>query len=262
MKDAPMRWRLADPQRVAEHGFRGVMGQLPSRRRRRMGYSLHAGQVLRGGRHQRDGQADLARIDETIRNRRGPARGAGYQEAISTAKRRRFNPNEEELRWQSDFSFDVVSKLDANLIDECVQVAMRRYCNRFDYQGSISKDRVERQGHGADDHLRRRVQAQNVMDVAQYPHGQARSALEDFTPQKLENGLGSDGAPSGQGANGIPSDKAKEIAAAVKKSGLKSNLDTGRSAAGHGRSKDDLQSAMGLLKAGSFGIDLQFTNYR
>ena len=29
-----------------------------------------------------------------------------------------------------------------------------------------------------------------------------------------------------------------------------------------GRNKDDLQAAMALLRAGDFGVPLQFTNYR
>ena len=62
---------------------------------------------------------------------------------------------------------------------------------------------------------------------------------------------------------GIPIEKAKEIVKAIKDRKLKVQAsiqaDQVRVA---GRAKDDLQDVMTLLRAGDFGVPLQFTNYR
>jgi uncharacterized protein YajQ (UPF0234 family) len=62
---------------------------------------------------------------------------------------------------------------------------------------------------------------------------------------------------------GIESEKAKEIVRAVKDSKLKVQASIqGDQLRVTGKSKDDLQAAMNLLRGGDFGMPLQFTNYR
>ncbi len=62
---------------------------------------------------------------------------------------------------------------------------------------------------------------------------------------------------------GISSEKAKEIVRTIKDRKLKVQAsiqaDQVRVV---GRSKDDLQSAIAALRAGDFGLPIQFTNYR
>ncbi|HEX9149784.1 MAG TPA: DUF520 family protein, partial [Thermoanaerobaculia bacterium] len=62
---------------------------------------------------------------------------------------------------------------------------------------------------------------------------------------------------------GIPSEKAKAIVKAIKDRKLKVQAsiqaDQVRVV---GRSKDDLQNAMAVVREGDFGLPLQFTNYR
>jgi uncharacterized protein YajQ (UPF0234 family) len=62
---------------------------------------------------------------------------------------------------------------------------------------------------------------------------------------------------------GISSDKAKDIVKVIKDRKLKVQAaiqaDQVRVS---GRNKDDLQAAMAALRAGDFGLPLQFTNYR
>ena len=62
---------------------------------------------------------------------------------------------------------------------------------------------------------------------------------------------------------GIPKDKSKAIIAAVKATKLKVNAqmqdDQVRIS---GAKKDDLQAVIQTLKAGDFGVDLQFINMR
>jgi hypothetical protein len=63
--------------------------------------------------------------------------------------------------------------------------------------------------------------------------------------------------------SGISSEKAKDITKQVRDSKLKVQAQIqGEQLRIVSKSKDELQSAIALLKGKDFGIDLQFTNYR
>jgi uncharacterized protein YajQ (UPF0234 family) len=62
---------------------------------------------------------------------------------------------------------------------------------------------------------------------------------------------------------GIPTDKAKEIVKAIKDSKIKVQASIQADQVRvSGKSRDDLQSIIALLKGKDFGIALQFDNYR
>ena len=163
----------------------------------------------------------------------------------------------------SDFSFDVVSKVDVNVVDECVQIAMKEIGTRFDFKGSISRIELNPKELTitltSDDEFKLKA----VLDVLNTRLAKRGLPLKNFAPQKIETALGGAVRQPVKVQQGIPSEKAKEIVAAVKKSGLKVQASIqGDQLRVTSRSKDALQEAMGLLRGGSFGIDLQFTNYR
>ena len=96
----------------------------------------------------------------------------------------------------------------------------------------------------------------------------ARMAKRDITLRCLELGKVE---PASKGTvrqtltilQGIPKEKAKAIVAAIKATKLKVNAqmqdDQVRVS---GAKKDDLQAVIQTLKAGDFGVDLQFINMR
>ena len=163
----------------------------------------------------------------------------------------------------SDFSFDVVSKVDLNLVDECVQIAMKEILNRFDFKGSVSRIELNAKELSLtvtpDDEFKMKA----VLDVMNTRLAKRGVPLKNFAPQKLETALGGAVRQQVKIQQGIPSDKAKEMVAAIKKAGIKAQAqiqaDQLRVTS---RSKDALQEAMAALKGGAFGVDLQFTNYR
>jgi len=162
-----------------------------------------------------------------------------------------------------DFSFDVVSKIDANLVSECVQVAMKELTNRFDFKGSISKIEFNQKDLALTVTSEDEFKLKNVMDILNTRMAKRGLPLRNFKPEKLETALGGTVRQLIKAQNGIPSDKAKEIAAEVKKSGLKVQAAIqGDQLRVSGKSKDDLQATMTLLKGKDFSLDLQFTNYR
>ncbi|MBI5202179.1 MAG: YajQ family cyclic di-GMP-binding protein [Elusimicrobia bacterium] len=163
----------------------------------------------------------------------------------------------------SDFSFDVVSKVDVTLVDECIQVAMKEIVNRFDFKGSVSKIEFNQKDLlitvTSDDEYKLKA----VHDVLNTRLAKRGLPLKNFVQQKLEAALSGAVRQQVKVQQGIPSDKAKEMVAAVKKSGVKVQASIqGDQLRVTSRSKDALQDAMGVLRGGAFGVDLQFTNYR
>lgn len=163
----------------------------------------------------------------------------------------------------SEFSFDVVSEVDLNLVSESIQVAMKEIANRFDFkdaQASLELLAKEKKliARAKDEN---RVEA--ALDVLYTRMAKRGLPLKNFKKGKLEQALGQTARLEVAIEAGIPSDKAKEMAAAIKQAKLKVNpAIQGDQVRVTSKSKDELQAAMALLKQGSFGVELQFKNFR
>ncbi|MDE1977611.1 MAG: YajQ family cyclic di-GMP-binding protein [Elusimicrobia bacterium] len=162
-----------------------------------------------------------------------------------------------------EFSFDVVSEVDLNIVGECVNVAMKEIANRFDFkdaQASIELNPKEKNlvVRAADEY---KIDA--ALDVLNTRLAKRGMPLKNFSKGKVENALGQTARVPVAIQSGIPTDKAKEMAAAIKAAKLKVNASIqGDQLRVASKSKDELQSAIALLKAGNFGVELQFKNFR
>lgn len=162
-----------------------------------------------------------------------------------------------------DFSFDVVSKVDMNTIGECVQVALKEVTNRYDFRGTDSKiELLKKEFHiklqSADEY---KVTA--LLDILNMRMAKRGLPLKNFTPEKVEDALGGTAKMKLKITQGIPSDKAKEIVKAIKKTGMKVQAAIQKDQLRvSSRSKDTLQDAIEFLKGKDFGLSLQFENYR
>ncbi|MBI3554199.1 MAG: YajQ family cyclic di-GMP-binding protein [Elusimicrobia bacterium] len=163
----------------------------------------------------------------------------------------------------ADFSFDVVSEVDMNLVSESVQVALKEIVNRFDFKGanaSIELNAKEKKltVAASDEH---KVDA--AVDVLMTRMAKRGLPLKNFSKGKIEQALGATARMEIAVQAGIPTDKAKEMAAAIKAQKIKVNPTIqGDQLRVTSKSKDELQAAMALLRGGSFGVDLQFKNFR
>jgi cyclic-di-GMP-binding protein len=162
-----------------------------------------------------------------------------------------------------DFSFDVVSKVDLQEVANAVQQASKEIATRFDFRGSASKIELKEKELeivliSDDEHKLKSVI--DILETKLVRRGVAVKAL-DFG--KVEPAAGGTVRQVAKIQQGIPSEKAKEIVKAIKDRKLKVQAsiqaDQVRVA---GRSKDDLQSAMAVVREGDFGLPIQFTNYR
>ena len=160
-------------------------------------------------------------------------------------------------------SFDIVSKVDRQEVDNALNQAAKEVGQRFDFKGtgaSISwrgDEAVEITANSDE-----RVKA--VLDVFK-----ERLVKRSVSLKALDHG---DPQPAAGGTSrllvsirqGITDEKAKAIVKQIKSDGPKGvhaqvQGDTVRVSS---KKKDDLQSVITLLREADFGIPLQFTNYR
>jgi uncharacterized protein YajQ (UPF0234 family) len=161
-----------------------------------------------------------------------------------------------------DPSFDVVSKVDRQEVDNALNQAAKELAQRFDFRGtgaSISWSGEEGVTLQAGTEERTKA-ALDVFKEKLVKRGISLKALDAGEPQAS----GKNYRISASILQGIESEKAKAIAKKIRDEGPKGVQAQiqGDQLRVTGKKKDDLQAAIALLKAEDFGIALQFTNYR
>ena len=160
-------------------------------------------------------------------------------------------------------SFDIVSKVDMQLLDNAVNVTKKELTNRFDFKGApveIDLDKKESKikvETGSD------MQIRQLIDVLI-----SRSMKQGIDPAALD--VSKEPYPSGKTFkqevpvnNGLKQDDAKKVVKVIKDSGLKVQAqimdDLVRVTA---KKIDDLQEVIQLVKTANLGIPLQYINMR
>ena len=162
----------------------------------------------------------------------------------------------------TDSSFDVVSKVDPQELDNALNQARKEIAGRFDFKHSIAS--IESDATTitvlADDEMKLR----NVIDIIQSKAVKRGIDLKAFDLSKEpEAATGSAVRKKIAIRAGIPKDKSKPIIEAIKASKLKVQAQyQDEQIRVSGKSKDDLQKVMSLLKGLEYDLPLQFTNYR
>jgi uncharacterized protein YajQ (UPF0234 family) len=160
-----------------------------------------------------------------------------------------------------DFSFDVVSKTDMQEVSNAIQQAQKELAQRFDFKGSKSSIELKEEEIilVSDDESKLR----SVTDILETKLVKRSVNLKALDFGKIEQATGSTVRQHVKIVQGIETEKAKAVVKHLKDAKLKVQAsiqsDQVRVV---GKSKDDLQKAIALLKGKDFGIPLQFTNYR
>jgi hypothetical protein len=162
----------------------------------------------------------------------------------------------------SDSSFDVVSKIDPQELDNALNQARKEIAGRFDFKHSIAA--IENDATTitvlADDEMKLR----NVIDIIQSKAVKRGIDLKSFDMSKPpEPATGAHVRQKIGLRAGIPKDKSKPLIEAIKGSKLKVQAQfQDEQIRVSGKSKDDLQKVMELLRKLDYELPLQFTNYR
>ena len=158
-------------------------------------------------------------------------------------------------------SFDIVSKVNLQELDNALNQARRETDNRFDFKGTGS--RIEGGGEGLSIFSSDEFHLMAMIDVIE-----ARLVRREVPLEALAWGPITDG-PKGtvkreaQILQGIDADKAREITKFVKKLDKKINIAVQQDQVRiSSKSKDALQQVLKAVRENDFAIPLQFTNYR
>ena len=161
----------------------------------------------------------------------------------------------------SESSFDIVSKIDLQEVDNANQQALKEIRQRYDFKGSIADVRREKEMLHlvADDDYKLRA----VTEILMQKLAARRVPAKGLTFKKPEEATGGSLRQQAVLQQGIPQDQAKEIVKILKTSGIRVQAAIqGDQVRVKGKNKDDLQSAIKVLRDSALDFDMQFTNYR
>ena len=161
-------------------------------------------------------------------------------------------------------SFDVTTGVDMQEVDNAVNQAQKEIAQRYDFKGSKSTIEFKR--------------AEEMLVLVADSEYQMKALTDVLWSKLVKRGVPvknldiGDVKPAGGDTvrceiklkTALDSDTAKKVAAAIKEAKISKmqaaiQADQVRVTS---PSRDDLQAAMGILRAGDFGVELQFGNYR
>ncbi len=160
-----------------------------------------------------------------------------------------------------DSSFDVVSQMDMQELDNALNQTQKEIAQRYDFRGSTAKIELK------DNELK--VAAEDdyklgaILDILRQRMAKRGLPLRGLEPGKIESASKGTVRQTVKIKQGIDKDKARDIVAAIKAAKLKvTTQQQDDQIRVTGAKKDDLQEVIQLLKSGDFGVDLQFINMR
>ena len=163
----------------------------------------------------------------------------------------------------SDPSFDIVSEINLQEMDNAVNQAVKEITTRYDFKGSAASLEFDRKGKEltlTGDGEAQLEAVKKVLVEKMIKRGVDPKCL-DY--QKLEQATHRTVRQKVKLKSGIDKDTAKTIQRAIKDLKLKVNASIqGDALRVSSAKKDDLQAVIAHLKANPPGIPLQFTNYR
>ena len=162
----------------------------------------------------------------------------------------------------ADSSFDIVSKIDRQEVDNALNQTAKEIATRFDFRGvgasiSWSGD------HGVEIRANSEERANAVLDVFRDKLVKRGVSLKTLDPDEPRLS-GKEYRMSVALKEGITQDNAKKISKIIRDEGPKGVRAQvqGEELRVSAKKKDDLQAVIALLKGKEFDFALQFVNYR
>ena len=161
----------------------------------------------------------------------------------------------------ADSSFDIVSSVDLQEVKNAIAQATKEIQTRYDLKSSGSS--VELTGEEMLLTSSDEFKLKAVREVLEQRLVKRNVPLKALTFETIESALGGTVRQKVTLQKGIPTEKAREIVKVIKGTKLKVQAAIqGDQLRVSGKSKDDLQAVMQVLKSTDLGIDMQFTNRR
>ncbi len=158
-------------------------------------------------------------------------------------------------------SFDVISEINIQEVDNAVQQARKEIATRFDFKDSKCEIEWDRKSMKLSAENEFRLKSLNDILIS-------KLAKRQVSFKNLEYGT-IEVAPLGGArqeikiVQGISTEKAKPITQTIRDSKLKvqSQIQEGKIRV-TGKSKDELQTAINFIRSKDFGLSLSFNNFR
>ncbi|SEN34980.1 YajQ family cyclic di-GMP-binding protein [Paenibacillus sp. OV219] len=161
----------------------------------------------------------------------------------------------------AESAFDIVSKVDMQELNNAITQALREIETRFDFKNSKSSIDLEKEDIVvvSDDEYK----LKSVIDILQSKMIKRGVPIKNMEFGKVEGASAGTVRQKIKLKQGIEQDISKKINTLIRDSKLKVKSQIqGDSIRVTGKSLDDLQSVMAMLRGADLQIDLQFTNYR
>ncbi|WP_127531700.1 YajQ family cyclic di-GMP-binding protein [Paenibacillus kobensis] len=158
-------------------------------------------------------------------------------------------------------AFDIVSKVDMQELNNAIQQAEKELATRFDFRGSKSSITIDKEELlvASDDDFK----LQGLLDILLAKMVKRGVPIKNLDYGKIEPASGSTVRQRIKLRTGIDQDVAKKINILIRDSKLKVKSQIqGDQIRVTGKSKDDLQAVMSLLRGTELPVELQFTNFR
>jgi len=161
-------------------------------------------------------------------------------------------------------SFDVTSTVDLQEVDNAVNQARKEVAQRYDFKGTVATIDFNKTENTLTLVASDNMKMEALWEILQTRLVRRNVPVKNLKLGELEQAANSTVRRLVTLQQGIPSEAARDIVKFLKDQKLKrvQAAIQGDQLRISSPSKDELQSAMGLLRAQDFGIALQFGNYR
>ena len=163
----------------------------------------------------------------------------------------------------SDSSFDVVSKVDMQEVDNAINQARKEIIQRYDFKGSKTSIELKQKENEivvlSDDDFKMKA----TVDILQNKFIKRSVPLKALTYGAIEPATGGTVRQTIKLQNGIDKENAKLIVKMIKDTKIRVQAQIMEDQVRvSGKSKDDLQAVIALLKGAELNFAIQFANYR
>ena len=162
-----------------------------------------------------------------------------------------------------DSSFDIVSEVSLQVIDDAVNTAIKEIQNRFDFKGVKADIEFKRADKTIELSAPSEMKVQQMKDILMQKFGKKEISYKSLSLKKSEKAANGGIRESYSIVTGIDKEIAKTIVKDIKDSGIKVQASIqDEKIRVTGKNKDDLQKVIAMTRGKDYPIPLQYTNYR
>ncbi len=160
-----------------------------------------------------------------------------------------------------EHSFDIVSKIELQEVDNAIHQAVKEIRTRYDLKGSMSE--IRREGDEIIIVSEDQYKVKSVHEILNQKLVKRGVPIKALSVGDIQESRGGSMTQKIALQRGIPIEKARDIVKMIKDTKLRVQATImGDQLRVKGKHKDDLQAVISMLRDSKIDIDMQFTNYR